>query len=427
MKKTRFLALLLACVLALGLCASAQAAEAPVALEVWSPLTGAKANTFDALVAEFNAANPDVVVSCIHQGGYDILRQKMAASANAGNMPPIILADYIDVPLYAQRGMLRPISEVLDQSVIDDYYPAMLSDLTAEGVLYAIPYNRSTQGFYVNNDLLKQAGLDGPATTWEEYRADAEKFQEVMGEGYYYGYAFFNQFLFDAISYSFGAQISTPEGEVLLNSPEQVEMMQFFQDMYNDGLLLMQPVVVGGFQEQHGAFLEGKVATVFQTTSFMPTAQEILDCDWSFELLPAGKGGNAITIGGSNVAVTVAAKDEQMDAIKKFLDFLSSPDAAARVFIETSNLPVRMSVLERDDVKAYLGENPSAAKMLDQLQYGKAAPSVTKNIRDVFTQVSDLVNRIVYYGEDTKAVLNEYTESFQAQFEEAKLNDEYIY
>lgn len=427
MKHPRFLSLLLVLVMAMGLCGVA-GAESPVALEVWSPLTGAKATTLDNLVAEFNESQSDVEVTVVHQGGYDILRQKMAAAANAGNIPPIILADYIDVALYVQRGLLYPIGEVLDAEVMADYFPSMMEDLTVDGVAYAIPYNRSTQGYYVNNDLLAEAGLSGPATTWEQFRKDAETLKETMGDDYYYGYAVFNQFLFDAISYSWGAPISTPEGEVLLTDPHQVEMFQFFQDMYNDGLLLMQPVVIGGFQEQHGAFLEGKVATVFQTTSFMPTAEEILtDIDWSFEMIPAGEGGHAITIGGSNVAVTSAVTDEQLPGVKTFLEFISDPAATARVFIETANLPVRMSTLEMDEVKTYLAENPSAQMMMDQLEYGKPAPSVTKNIRDVFTQVSDLVTRIIYYGEDVEAVLQEYNDEFQAQFEEAKLNDEYVY
>lgn len=426
MKHSRLVALLLLLVMGCGL-ATFALAEEPVALEVWSPLTGTKAAVLDELVAEFNASQSVAEVTVIHQGGYDILRQKMAASMNAGNMPPIILADYIDVALYAQRELLYPIGEILDAEVMADYYPSMMTDLTVDGVAYAVPYNRSTQGFYVNNDLLKEAGLDGAPTTWEEFRADAEQLKEVMGEGYYYGYAVFNQFLFDAISYTWGAEIGTPEGEVLLTDPEMVEMFTFFQDMYNDGLLLMQPVVVGGFQEQHGAFLEGKVATVFQTTSFMPTAAQILDCDWSFEMIPAGEGGHAITIGGSNVAVTSAVTEEQIPAVKAFLEFISDTSVAARVFIETANLPVRMSTLENPDVVAYLESDASAAKMLEQLEYGKPAPSVTKNIRDVFTQISDLVTRIIYYGEDVEAVLQEYDDAFQAEFEEAKLNGEYVY
>ena len=269
---------------------SVETSTGPVTIELWSSLSGTKASVFDSQVERFNSSQDEVIVNVIHQGGYNILRQKVAAAANAKNMPDMLICDYIDVAYYAQLGLLRSLEGLFSEELISDYYESMLVDLRYDGELYAIPYNRSTQGFYVNNDVLKEAGIDRVASTWNEFLEDAEKFKE-LGSDYYYGYAFFNQFLFDAIAYTWGAEISTPDGIVKLNSPEIVEMMTYFQKMHNDGLLLMPPALVGGFEELNGAFLSGNVATVFQTSSFAPTAEQILDCDWSFEFIPAGNGG----------------------------------------------------------------------------------------------------------------------------------------
>lgn len=409
-----------------GASESKSAGSGPVTIELWSSLSGTKANVFDSQVARFNSSQNDVVVNVIHQGGYNILRQKVAAAANARNMPDMLICDYIDVAYYAQLGLLRSLEGLFSDELISDYYESMLVDLRYDGTLYAIPYNRSTQGFYVNNDVLKEAGIDRVAATWDEFLEDAKKFKE-LGSDYYYGYAFFNQFLFDAIAYTWGADISTPDGEVRLNSPEIVEMMTYFQQMYNDGLLLMPPALVGGFEELNGAFLSGNVATVFQTSSFAPTAEQILDCDWSFEFIPAGEGGNAITIGGGNFAICSGTSDEEVAAAVKFLEFMSSEDIVTEFFMETGNLPIRKSIMERDDVKNYLEENPSYQTMLDQLEYGKPAPSITKNIRDVFNRVNDMMSRIILNGEDPKTVLDEYTAEFQAEIDEQKSLGEFIY
>jgi sn-glycerol 3-phosphate transport system substrate-binding protein len=293
--------------------------------------------------------------------------------------------------------------------------------------LYAIPYNRSTQGFYVNNDLIRKAGLPGPAKTWRQFEADARTLKQKLGAEYYYGYAFFHQFLFDAISYTWNAAISSPEGKILLNSPEQIAMMEYFQKLYRENLLLMQPVLVGGFQEQHGAFLDGKVVSVFQTTSFLPTAVEMLDSDWSFEYIPAGPGGHAITVGGGNITVSSTVTEVEKAAVKKFLEYISSLDVVAQFFIETGNMPVRRSSLGRGDIKEYIAKNPSAQTMLDQLEFGRPAPSLTKNIGDVFSRVNDIVTRIVYEGHNAKTVLDEYTKQFQADFDELIANGEFIY
>lgn len=403
-----------------------EVASGPVTIELWSSLSATKAEVFDEQVARFNSSQQDVFIDVIHQGGYSILRQKIAAAANANNMPDMIICDYLDVAYYAQLGLLRSIDDLMDEALLDDYYESMLADLTYDGQLYAIPYNRSTQGFYVNNDVLKEAGIDRVPSTWAEFIEDARKFKS-LGDDYYYGYAFFNQFIFDAIAYTWGADISTPDGDVRLDSPEIVEMMEYFQDMYNEDLLLMPPALVGGFEELNGAFLSGNVATVFQTSSFAPTAENLLDCDWSFEFIPAGKGGNAITIGGGNFAICSSVTQEEEDACVEFLEYMCSPDVVTEFFIETGNLPVRKSIMERDDVKTYLSENPSYQTMLDQLEYGRPAPSITKNIRDVFNRVNDMVSRIIINGESPETVLSEYDSEFQSEIDELKEFGEFIY
>lgn len=404
----------------------AKSTSSPVTVELWSSLSGTKANVFDKQVAAFNESQSDIIVNVIHQGGYTILRQKVAAAANAHNLPDMLICDYIDVPYYAQLGLLSSLEGLLSDDLIADYYPSMLIDLKYDGELYAIPYNRSTQGFYVNNDLLREAGIDRVASTWDEFLEDAKKIKS-LGDNYYYGYSFFNQFIFDAIAYSWGAEISTQDGEVLLNSPEIVDLMTYFQQMNNDGLLLMPPALVGGFEELNGAFLDGHVATVFQTSSFAPTAESLLDCDWSFEFIPAGDGGHAITIGGGNLAITSGVTETEKQACLKFFEFMSSPEIVKEFFMETKNLPVRMSILEEQDVKDYLAANPAYQKMLDQLEYGRPVPSVTKNILDVFNRVNDMMSRIILNNEDAKTVLDEYTALFQSEIDEAKSFGEFIY
>lgn len=430
MKRQRILATIgvLICALAMVFAAGQkeQASGGVETIELWSSLSGSKASVFDEQVAAYNASQDKVVVKVIHQGGYSILRQKIAAAANAKNMPALLICDYLDVAWYAQQGLLKSLDSAMPKAILDDYYPAMLADLTYESKLYALPYNRSTQGFFVNNDLLKRAGIHRAAATWDEFKEDAIAMKS-LGKEYYYGYAFFHQFLFDAIAYTWGSEISTPDGKVLLNSPETVAMMTYFQDLFNQDLLLLQPVLVGGFEEQNGAFLDGKVASVFQTTSFIPTAEQLLKYDWSFHFMPAGKGGNAVTIGGGNFAITSQTSAKATEAAIDFLTYMANPTTIADFFMNTGNLPTSKSTLDLPEVQAFLASKPSYATMIDQLVYGKAAPSTTKNIRDVFNRVNDMISRIILNNESPQKVLDEYTALFQAEFDEAKAFGEFIY
>lgn len=422
----RILGTLLAMVMLLSMMVSGASAET-TQIEIWSPLTGAKATTFDELVASYNESQADVNVTIVHQGGYDVVRQKMAASFNANNMPQMVLADYIDVPLYVQRNMILPMGDVLDAEVMADFFPGMLVDLTVDGTVYAVPYNRTTQGFIANRDLLAEAGINRVAATWDEFYEDAVAFKAAMGDDYYYSYAYFNQYIFEAIAYSFGATIATPDGTAMMTEDKMVGLFEFFHKMYEEDLIVMVPTTSGGFSDQHSTFLEGKVATVFQSSSFIPSAQTLLDCDWSFEYVPAGEGGHAVTVGGTNLAVTAAATEAQQAACKNFIEYVTSPENCAKVFIETANLPVRQSVLELDSVKEFMAANEFTTNLLGQLQYARNASAVTKNIGSVFASVSDMIVRLIYNGEDIPATLEEYNEMFQEEFDEDKLDGSYIY
>ena len=50
-------------------------------------------------------------------------------------------------------------------------HPRFLDDLRYQGHLFAIPFNRSVQGIFLNADLFRQVGLDPtkPPQTWEDF------------------------------------------------------------------------------------------------------------------------------------------------------------------------------------------------------------------------------------------------------------------
>jgi ABC-type glycerol-3-phosphate transport system substrate-binding protein len=422
MKKGWFVCAVAAVVL---LAAAVPVFAAPVKVVLWSSLTGAKAKAFDAQVARYNGSQQDVAMDVVHQGNYSALREKVVAAVSANNLPAMLVVDYLDVAFYAQQGLLKDLDGVLPRAVADDYYPSLLADLKYQGKLYGVPYNRSTQGNYLNMDVLRKAGIQAPPKTWVEFRSQAEQFGKAMGKGFYYGYAFFHQFLWDGIAYTWGAQVSTPDGKVLLNAPEVVDMMTYFRKMYTDELLAVQPVLIGGFEEQNGAFISGKVASVFQTTSFTPTAVGLLKFDWQFAPLPAGKGGNAITMGGGNFAITSRAADPA--AAAKFLQFITGPQVAAEFYMQTGNLPVRKSVLALPEIADFHKKNPNYGRMLDQMAFGKAAPSTTKNVRDIFNRMNDVISRIILKGDDAKKTLDAATREFQAEVDELKASRQFLF
>lgn len=398
----------------------------PVKLELWSLLKGDRAKILDSQTEQFNASQDDVIVTVIHQGGYTPTKEKITAATSAGNLPAIIMIDYLDSGFYARQGILAPLDDLLSDKVKKEFFPGLMTDLTIDGTIYAIPYNRSTQGLYVNKELLAKAGIDAPPITWDEFYEQA-KAVKTLGDDYYYAYSHFHQWFFDAIAYTWGNDLTTPEGRITLNENTGVEMMEFFQNMTNEGLLLIPPTVIGGFEEKSGAFMEGKVATILESTSWLATLDTVVDFDWKFAFLPAGDGGHAVTAGGGNFALTSHTSEVEQEAAALYFSFITSPEISADFHMNTGYMPTRNSVLDLPEVKEFHQINPGYLVSVEQLEYARPAPGYTRNVRGVWYRLTTgALAQILMNGEKPKTVLDAVAREFQGELDELIALDEYI-
>lgn len=417
---------LLIVVLAIGVTLGAAAAavgetEVPamVEVELWSLLTGNRAEILDGQVDDFNGSQNGVTVTVVHQGGYSPTKEKITAAASAGNLPPIIMLDYLEVPFYAQNGVVVALDEYITAEDREDFLPGLMADLIVDGATYALPYNRSTQGLYVNNDLLEMAGLSNAPMTWDEFRAQAEAVKS-LGDEYYYGYSYFHQWFFDAIMYGWGNELSTPGGDITFNDSSGVAMMSFFQELQNDGYLLIPPTTTGGFEEQKGAFVEGRVATIFESTSWLTTMSDVVDFDWDFAFIPAGAGGHAVTIGGGNFAISRDASPDERDAAAVFLRYITDAEQSAEFHMGTGYMPTRQSVLDIPRVAEFHAEHPEYLVSVDQVEFARPASTSTRNVQSVWWRTTQAIQRILLNSESPQAVLNELAAEFQTELDELK-------
>lgn len=130
---------------------------------------------FDALIADFEAANPDVDVVLNlfdHEGYKTAIRNFLTADspdlANwyAGNrMAPFVKA-----------GQFMDVSDVWAENGLNESLASAASSMTIDGKQWGVPYTYYQWGIYFNKDVYKAAGVEVPAT-WDQFVANCEKFQ----------------------------------------------------------------------------------------------------------------------------------------------------------------------------------------------------------------------------------------------------------
>lgn len=386
-----------------------------IELAFWTLLGGANGDRIQRLVDDFNASQDDIVVVNERQGGYDDLQQKLLAAVAAGDPPPLTMVDYKYVPFYAKNDVFVPINDYASEEDMADFIPGLLTDLTYEGKVYAVPFNRSTQGVFYNKDLMREVGLDpdSPPETWEEMVEIGPAVKE-LGEEYYvtYGSEGNAQWMFEPLVYQFGGRISDENCRFVFDQPGEggIEVMEFLQDnIYETEYFLVSGQPTGGFYEVSFEWAtEGRVLFTRSSTALQGSVPDNVEFDWGFTKFPYAEGGTpAVTSGGANIAMTTNTTDAEREAAWKFMQFVSNTENSAWFHMETGYMPTRYSVLELPEVQAFHAEHPSWLVSVGQLEYVKPTACGVFNAPEWASVIQSALDRILLGNEDPATVLSE--------------------
>lgn len=139
---------------------------------------GTKAE-WDAIIADFQKANPDVKVKLSMESWdsiNDVVRTKLQSK---GTTPDILNIDAYST--FATDGQLYPASDVVDASVIGDIQPGFAKNASISGTQWALPLFASTRTLFYDTDLFAKAGIAAPPKTWAELTDAAKKIQALGG------------------------------------------------------------------------------------------------------------------------------------------------------------------------------------------------------------------------------------------------------
>ena len=168
-------ALTLAALLALSTAAQAQQRV----LKYYADYDPIPLAAMEALIADFEAANPDIDVQLQnfdHEGYKTAIRNFLTADAPdlanwyAGNrMAPFVAA-----------GQFADITDVWDANGLNDALGSAAASMTIDGKKWGVPYTYYQWGIYYNRDAYAAAGVDLPGdggVSWAQFLENCEKFK----------------------------------------------------------------------------------------------------------------------------------------------------------------------------------------------------------------------------------------------------------
>lgn len=167
---------------------------------------------------------------------WDQVTQNVILASQGGTESDVVMINDLNIPKLAGGGLLLPFDQFAGN--YDDYNQHLLRGIASlDGNIYALPWMTDCRHEYYWKSAYAEAGLDQPASTWADFR---EQLKAVKASGVENPYSFFagnsvhtpTQTLMSQL-WMLGGDVLTSDGRAALNSPEMVEVFNFYNNLMN--------------------------------------------------------------------------------------------------------------------------------------------------------------------------------------------------
>jgi fructooligosaccharide transport system substrate-binding protein len=352
----------------------------------------------------FEQKNPGIEIRWSRPADYD---SKILAAYASGSAPDIFAVDGINVPAWANRGMLEPLDKYIPNDVKNDYWKTCLDEMTWKGKMYALGLETNSHVAFYNPAMLAKAGLARPARTWEELDAQSKKlsldtngdgiFEQYCAESWIGGEGEGATWMDMAIIWQNGGEVFDEDtNKPLFNQKKAVDALQWFQNAcYKSNIFTSRKnlkLQAGGFDGQRVAYS--------WSGPFNYGPYEKLKFKWEVAPTPWPESGKRVSgVGGWHFAMSKVSKNKEATA--KVMQYISSKEFV-RTLAESYGMPVRSSVVKEWDAR---NRYPWSVA-IEQMTYGKARPRHPQ-YKYISEQVWKAFNDIVWKQSPVQARLDE--------------------
>jgi multiple sugar transport system substrate-binding protein len=297
----------------------------PVTVNVHDWSSTDRQKYWDQVIAGFNESHPCIQAVSIKLPADRLMRMNELAT---GVAPDLVGFDSSDLPLVARKKYLLDLTPLMEKDHFlpqEHFYESVYQTGFVDGKPVAIAKDYSVSAFYVNTDLLKNAGIEIPQEGWtyEDYLKIAQKLTVDQagnnvtspffdpnnvavwgtslpqwgggtGAGWWRG--------FQTYLYSWGAHTISPDGKTVtgyINSENAVKAWTWYRDLIHKYQVvpMLSPQNAAGIINDR-LFGEGKIA--ISGSFWGPWYQDVFNqtpgLHWKAVPLPSGPGGHRAAI-----------------------------------------------------------------------------------------------------------------------------------
>lgn len=398
-----------------GLSMLALNAAKAVEIEYWQYVFETRVKAMDELIANFEKANPDIKVK--HTTfPYADYQTRVIAAKMGGQGPDVMQLFYGWLDKFAAGGLLQPLpTDAFPHDKIESEFFPIVKAMKRGDDYYGLPTAVRSLALFYNKKLFAEAGLDpnNPPKTLDEFVAAAEKIAKRDGSGNLVVAGSTldmggqdHQWWREVLIRQFGGEPYTDgDRKVAYNTEAGEKALQFYTS-----LQLEKKIGQAGFMDEgQAAFRAGMAGMTIDGTFRLGAFKSIEGFEWGVTELPANAEGvrsNYASYFANGISANTSG--EKLEAAKKFLAYISSPEAMDIWLKLVGELPARSAAAMTDANLA----DPIYGPFLKGLEYAHTTMFVDETAQRQNT--IDMTNRILLEGQSVKDSLAQAAAAEQA-------------
>ncbi|MEN6339102.1 MAG: extracellular solute-binding protein, partial [Clostridiaceae bacterium] len=315
----------------------------------------------EVLQAAFAEALPDVTVELVRKDGLTEALKLVGNDPSAA--PDLYLFAHDKIGVYAELGILAPITDFVDEETLANYLPVTLESATYKDTLYQLPLYFETLLFLYNKDLMSESEV--PQTTEALYAY----MQANTADGHF-GFVEQHSTAYYSIPWinGFGGELITADGVPQLTSSEVRAALKYHQKFleYMPG--------ESEYSTVNTLFLEGMADSTIGGPWLVPSAREA-GIDLGFATMPVvDETGLPLApyTGVQGVHVLKVAAETKHDTIARVLNVLTDPQVGIDLANASGCAPA--NILAYDDPS--VSEDPMVTTMREIAETAQPMPNI---------------------------------------------------
>lgn len=315
---------------------------------------------------------------------------KITTAATSGEGPDLLQLGSTWVPAIASMGGIDKVTDkVADVGGAEAFLPAIwkTTSIAGDSEVYGVPWFVDARAIYYRTDVFKQAGVDTATAfkDWDSFKnalkavngqtADGKKVAALGLPGKNDWNVVHN--IFPWIWAAGGDVLSADNKDVVFNDDKGLDGVMYYTGLAAEGLVDKSSLEKNSSQIESD-FGDGKSAVIISgpwlAKNFAtPKANGGMDDklaakNFAVAPLPAGPGGQATFVGGSELTVFSGSKNKE--ATWEVIKYLASDEAQKAYAAVSGQLPAKLSQLESPDLDANMKAFTEAVK------YGRTYPAI---------------------------------------------------